>query len=49
MRGFFNNAWHFGDIFRDFEAILKISIHFEDIFREIKAFLCEAFISVKLL
>jgi hypothetical protein len=39
-RGFFlKNVWHFKDIFREFEAFLKISILFEDIFREIEAFL----------
>jgi hypothetical protein len=31
----FKNAWHFKDIFREFEAFLKISILFEDIFRDI--------------
>jgi hypothetical protein len=38
-RLFFKNAWNFKDIFREFEAFLKISILFEDIFREIKAIL----------
>jgi hypothetical protein len=32
------NAWLFKDIFREFEAFLKILILFEDIFREIEAF-----------
>jgi Zn-finger protein len=35
----FENAWHFKDIFRVFEAFLKISMLFEYIFREIEAFL----------
>jgi hypothetical protein len=37
-RLFFENAWHFKDIFREFEAFLRISIPFEDIFREIEVF-----------
>jgi hypothetical protein len=37
-RLFFENAWHFKDIFRAFEAFLKISILFEDISIEIEAF-----------
>jgi hypothetical protein len=32
MRGFFKNAGHFKDIFREFEVFLNF---FEDIFREI--------------
>jgi hypothetical protein len=32
------NAWHFKDIFREFEAFFKNLILFEDIFREIEAF-----------
>jgi hypothetical protein len=36
---YFKNAYHFKDIFREYEAFLKISILFEDIFREIEAFL----------
>jgi hypothetical protein len=45
MPGFFKNAWHFKDIFRECEAFLKISIRFEYIFREIEAFFddCERF------
>jgi hypothetical protein len=39
VRLFFENAWHFKDIFREFEDFLKISIVFEDIFRKIEAFL----------
>jgi hypothetical protein len=42
-RLFFKNAWHFKDIFRAFEAFLKISILFEDIFREIESFSSKAF------
>jgi hypothetical protein len=42
-RLFFKNAWHLKDIFREFEAFLKISILFEDIFREIESFSCKAF------
>jgi hypothetical protein len=38
-RLFSKNAWHFKEIFREFEAIFKISILFEDIFKEIWAFL----------
>jgi hypothetical protein len=37
MLVFFENMWHLKDIFREFEAFLKISIIFEDIFREIEA------------
>jgi hypothetical protein len=36
-RLFFENAWHFKNIFREFEDFLKISILFEDIFRETEA------------
>jgi hypothetical protein len=44
-RLFFKNAWHFKNIFREFETFLNISILFEDIFREIEAYfnLCEGF------
>jgi hypothetical protein len=38
MRVFFKDTWHFKNIFREFEAYLKISILIEDIFREIQAF-----------
>jgi hypothetical protein len=37
-RLFFTNACHFKDMFREFEAFLKILILFEDIFREIEAY-----------
>jgi hypothetical protein len=37
-RLFIKNVWHFKDIFREFEAFLKISILFEDISREIGDF-----------
>jgi hypothetical protein len=39
MAFFLKSVWHFEDIFREFEAFLKISILLEDIFREIQAFL----------
>jgi hypothetical protein len=39
LEPFFKNTGHFKDIFREFEAFLKISILFEDIFRGIEAFL----------
>jgi hypothetical protein len=35
---FFENGRHFKDIFREFEAFLKVSILIENIFREIEAF-----------
>jgi hypothetical protein len=37
-RLFFKECVAFKDIFREFEAFLKISILFEDIYREIEAF-----------
>jgi hypothetical protein len=37
-RLFVKNAWHFKDIFREFEAFLKLSILVEDISREIETF-----------
>jgi hypothetical protein len=33
---FFNKFWHFKDIYREFEAFLKISILIEDNFKEIQ-------------
>jgi hypothetical protein len=35
---FLKNAWHFKDIFREFDLFYKISILFEAIVREIEAF-----------
>jgi hypothetical protein len=45
---FFENTSHFKDIFREFEAFLKISFIFEYIFREIQAFFdyCEGFLKI---